>query len=57
MVIMVPPDIRQLELLMNGMWTIISRKQAEKELLRNHEELQAAYEEISATEEELSVSS
>lgn len=46
-------DIRQLELLIGGMWTIISRKQVEQELLRNHEELQAAYEEISATEEEL----
>jgi len=46
-------DVRQLELLMSGMWTIISRKKAEKSLLRNNEELHAAYEEISATEEEL----
>ncbi len=46
-------DIRQLELLMSGMWTIIGRKRAEEEVQRNNEELQAAYEEISATEEEL----
>ncbi|MFH0966405.1 MAG: PAS domain S-box protein, partial [Methanobacteriota archaeon] len=46
-------DIRQLELLMSGMWTIISRKQMMQELFQKHEELQAAYEEISATEEEL----
>ncbi|MDD1729495.1 MAG: PAS domain S-box protein, partial [Methanospirillum sp.] len=48
-----PSDIRQIELLMGGMWTILQRKRAELTLLRNYEELHAAYEEISATEEEL----
>lgn len=48
-------DIRQIELLMGGLWTILQRKQAESTLRRNNEELQAAYEEISATEEELRV--
>jgi GAF domain-containing protein len=46
-------DIRQLTLLMNGVWNIIQRKQSEEALLRSNEELGAAYEEISATEEEL----
>ena len=46
-------DIRQVELLMGGMWTIFQRKQSELALLRNNEELHTAYEEISATEEEL----
>lgn len=48
-----PSDIRQLELLIGGMWTIIQRKKAEQTLLKNHEELQAAYEEIYAADEEL----
>ncbi|OQA54471.1 MAG: putative diguanylate cyclase [Euryarchaeota archaeon ADurb.Bin294] len=46
-------DIRQLTLLMNGVWNIIQRKRSEEALLRSNEELSAAYEEISATEEEL----
>jgi len=46
-------DIRQLTLLMNGVWNIIQRKRSEEALLRSNEELGAAYEEISATEEEL----
>jgi PAS domain S-box-containing protein len=48
-----PSDIRQLELLMGGMWTILQRKHVELTLLKNNEELHAAYEELSATEEEL----
>jgi PAS domain S-box-containing protein len=46
-------DIRQLELLIGGMWTILVRKQAEQTIRMNHEELHAAYEELTATEEEL----
>ncbi len=46
-------DIRQLELLIKGMWTIIQRKHAEQTLLQKHEELQAAYEEIYAADEDL----
>ncbi len=46
-------DIRQLTLLMNGVWNIIQRKRSDEALLRSNEELSAAYEEISATEEEL----
>lgn len=46
-------DVRQLELLIKGMWTIIQRKHAEQNLLKKHEELQAAYEEIYAADEEL----
>ena len=48
-----PSDIRQLELLVGGMWTIIQRKKAETTLLQKHEELQAAYEEIYAADEDL----
>ncbi len=46
-------DIRQLTLLMNGVWNSIRRKEADEALRRSNEELSAAYEEISATEEEL----
>jgi len=48
-----PSDIRQLELLIGGMWTIIQRKKAEQTLLKKHEELHAAYEEIYSADEEL----
>jgi len=46
-------DIRQLTLLMNGVWNIIRRKKADEALLHSNAELTAAYEEIAATEEEL----
>lgn len=46
-------DIRQLTLLMNGVWNIIQRKRSDEALLRSNEELSAAYEEISSTEEEI----
>ncbi|WP_219968303.1 PAS domain-containing protein [Methanospirillum stamsii] len=48
-----PSDIRQLNLLMSGMWGILQRKRSEQDLLRKNEEIMAAYEEITATEEEL----
>lgn len=48
-----PSDIRQLELLIGGMWTIIQRKKAELTLIQKHVELQAAYEEIYSADEEL----
>jgi PAS domain S-box-containing protein len=46
-------DIRQLTLLMNGVWNIIQRKRSDEALLRSNEELSAAYEQITAAEEEL----
>ena len=46
-------DIRQLDLLMSGMWTILQRKRAEQTLLRKHEELHTAYEEIYSADEDL----
>jgi PAS domain S-box-containing protein len=46
-------DIRQLELLIGGMWTIVQRKKAEITLLQKNEELQVAYEEIFSADEEL----
>jgi PAS domain S-box-containing protein len=46
-------DIRQLTLLMAGVWNIVQRKNADEAVLRSNEELSAAYEELSATEEEL----
>lgn len=46
-------EIRQLTLLMSGVWNILQRKKADEALLRSNEELSAAYEELAATEEEL----
>jgi len=46
-------DIRQLTLLMSGVWAIIQRKRGDEALLKSNEELSAAYEELSAAEEEI----
>jgi PAS domain S-box-containing protein len=46
-------DIRQLSLLMNGMWGIVRRKKTEDILQKKNYELAAAYEQIRITEDEL----
>ncbi len=46
-------DVRQLTLLMSGMWRIMQRRGAEVSLKQTNDELQASYEQIAATEEEL----
>ncbi|PKL60063.1 MAG: hypothetical protein CVV33_04620, partial [Methanomicrobiales archaeon HGW-Methanomicrobiales-4] len=46
-------DVRELTLLMNGLWNVIKQRKAEAELLRKNEELYAINEELSATDEEL----
>jgi len=46
-------DVRQLTLLMNGLWNIVNRKKTEDELLEKNHKLAAAYEQIAASEEEL----
>ena len=50
-------DVRQLTLLMSGMWRIVQRRNAEASLKRKNDELQASCEQIAATEEELGDSS
>jgi PAS domain S-box-containing protein len=46
-------DIRQLTLLMSGMWRIIQRRNAELALRQKNDELQASFQQIAAQEEEL----
>nr|WP_319537726.1 PAS domain S-box protein [uncultured Methanospirillum sp.] len=49
-------DVRQLSLLMNGMWGIVRRKNTEEILQKKNYELAAAYEQIRITEDELKMS-
>ncbi len=49
-------DVRQLSLLMNGMWGIVRRKNTEDILQKKNFELAAAYEQIRITENELKMS-
>lgn len=46
-------DIRQITLLMKGLWEIILRKNTEDELKAAYEEMEAAYEELLASQDEL----
>ena len=46
-------DVRELTLLINGLWSVIKKRRAEEELLQKNEELNANNEELIATEEEL----
>ncbi|GEM_PF-478210 len=46
-------DVRELSLLMNGLWNVITQKRAKKDLIQKNEELQAFNEELTATDEEL----
>lgn len=46
-------DIRQITLLMNGLWEIVKRKNTEDELKAAYEEMEAAYEELLASQDEL----
>jgi len=46
-------DVRQITLLMNGLWEIVKRKKAEDELKAAYEEMEAAYEELVASQDEL----
>jgi PAS domain S-box-containing protein len=46
-------DVRQLTLLMSGMWRILQRRNAEVYLQQKNDELQASFEQIAAVEEEL----
>jgi len=46
-------DVRQITLLMNGLWEIVKRKDAEDDLKAAYEEMEAAYEELVSGQEEL----
>ena len=46
-------DVRQITLLMNGLWEIVKRKNAEDDLKAAYEEMEAAYEELVAGQDEL----
>ncbi|WAI02534.1 PocR ligand-binding domain-containing protein [Methanogenium organophilum] len=46
-------DVRQITLLMNGLWEIVTRKKTEDELKSAYAEMEAAYEELVASQDEL----
>jgi ligand-binding sensor protein len=46
-------DVRQITLLMTGLWEIVKRKNAEDDLKSAYEEMEAAYEELVASQDEL----
>lgn len=46
-------DVRQITLLMTGLWEIVKRKNAEDDLKAAYEEMEAAYEELVASQDEL----
>ncbi|WFN34159.1 PocR ligand-binding domain-containing protein [Methanogenium sp. S4BF] len=46
-------DVRQITLLMNGLWEIVKRKNTEDELKAAYGEMEAAYEELLASQDEL----
>ncbi|KAF1073700.1 response regulator [Methanogenium sp. MK-MG] len=46
-------DVRQITLLMNGLWEIVKRKKTEDELKVAYEEMETAYEQLVASQDEL----
>lgn len=48
-------DVRQITLLMNGLWEIVKRKNAEDKLKDAYEKMEAAYEELQANRDRLQV--
>lgn len=46
-------DVKELSLMMSGLWNVVKQRRTEEELLRKNEELNASYEQMTAAEEEL----